>query len=347
MKITELNNHSAIAWDAYVTASPNGLPQHLSGWRAVLTHTYGYQTAYRMAWEGEQVVGVLPLYFVHSHLVGNSATTMPGGLCANNNNIAAALLQEATAQASLQQARQLVLQDTRLCYPAMNQTTQGHVYWRLDLSAGAEAIWKNVGSETRRQIRLAREKGLQVEIGTSACHLADFYQVMSRFTHEAGTPIFGFDFVQQVAQTFADQFHVAVVYNKEKRPIGAYFQLLLRNTVFGIWGATLRPFLVDKAVYLAYWELVQHAAMHGYHFLDLGRSPTDSGASQFKAKWRGQYYPIYQQFLSIEPSTQTGSITTQVQTSSKLRYLMQFWSKLPLPLAQFLGPKLRRHVPFA
>jgi hypothetical protein len=30
-----------------------------------------------------------------------------------------------------------------------------------------------------------------------------------------------------------------------------------------------------------------------------------------------------------------------------MQWLMQLWPKIPLPLARYLGPKLRRHVPFA
>ena len=85
--ITRLTDKDCPTWDAYVKNAVDGLPQHLSGWRKVLYKTYGYETPYLMAREGERVVGVLPLFLARSALVGNTATTMPGGLCADTDEV--------------------------------------------------------------------------------------------------------------------------------------------------------------------------------------------------------------------------------------------------------------------
>ena len=87
--IGELTEDTRIDWDAYVRSAPGGLPTHLSGWRDVLRKTGGYETRYLMARQDGRVVGVLPLFFVRSALVGKSAMTMPGGLCADSDEIAA------------------------------------------------------------------------------------------------------------------------------------------------------------------------------------------------------------------------------------------------------------------
>jgi hypothetical protein len=36
-----------------------------------------------------------------------------------------------------------------------------------------------------------------------------------------------------------------------------------------------------------------------------------------------------------------------VRQSGLFQAFQQLWPRLPFPLAQFLGPRLRRHVPFA
>src|SRR5690606_8147754 len=99
MIVTELVQNDRPLWDAFVRQSPNGLPQHLAGWQDVLFKTYGYETRYLAAWHtangsGRSLAGVMPLFIVQSPLLGRTLTTMPGGLCAEDETAAAALIEE-------------------------------------------------------------------------------------------------------------------------------------------------------------------------------------------------------------------------------------------------------------
>lgn len=92
LAVTELTEQDRPGWDGYVKNLSCGLPTHLSGWRDVMSKFYDYETHYLMARRGEKVVGVLPMFIVRSVLVGDSAMTMPGGLCADSCEIAQALI---------------------------------------------------------------------------------------------------------------------------------------------------------------------------------------------------------------------------------------------------------------
>jgi len=348
MIIEELTDPASAAWDAYVHDSPTGLPQHLSGWRAVLRKTYGYATHYLLARREDStaaIVGVLPLFFVRSWLTGHTAMTMPGGLCADNAEVALALVQQ--AQSILGQAKigRLVVQDTRQAWPGPWPTASGHVNWRMAVPQDEEILWKKLDRNIRRQIRLARENQLHAVVERSPRLLDDFYAVFSRFTHQSGTPVFAKKFLEQVVKQFPDGYKIAVVY-KAEQPIGGYFQLELGDTVYGVWGATLHEYLALRPVYLAYWEILADAVAHKFAYLDMGRSPIDSNASAFKRQWGGVCVPVYQQVVSLA-SQPSPSLTNQTQTDARFRMFRQLWPKFPFALAQFLGPKLRRHIPFA
>ncbi|MCI0398670.1 MAG: GNAT family N-acetyltransferase [Chloroflexi bacterium] len=345
MVISELTEETRPAWDSYVQSSPHGLPQHLSGWRAVLRQVHGYETHYLMAWQGEQVVGVLPLFLVRSLLVGRQATTMPGGLCAGDEMVAGALLERGREIAGQARAGQLALHDTRQPWNGLPAMT-GHVYWVVDVRPGAEALWSQLDGNVRRQVRLARQHGLQVVIDRTGRLVGPFYDVLSRFTHQAGTPLFGREFLDSVVETFPGDFNIAVVY-LEEQPVGAYFQLQMGRTVYGVWGATLRQYLPLRPVYLAYWEIIADTAANGYHFLDMGRSPAGSTTAHFKGQWGGQCHPIYQQVVPVHPGRAARSMAAQVQADGRFQLVRQLWPRLPFSLACYLGPKLRRHIPFA
>lgn len=344
--VTELSDQACSAWDSYVRSSIHGLPQHLSGWRRVLYKTHGYQTPYLMALEKGRIVGVLPLFIVRNWLAGNTVSTMPGGLCADNQEVAAQLIAHGQEIARRARAKQIILQDTRQVWPGNFYTTTHHVHWLVDVRTDPESLWHGLDTNIRRQVRMAQRNNLSVEIDRTGKRLGNFYHVFSRHTHRIGTPVFGRDFLEHIVETFLDGFNIAIV-RHEQEPIGAYFQLQMGHTVYGMWGATLREYLKQRPVYLAYWEILRDASEKGYHFLDMGRSPADSNASKFKGQWGGVARPIYQQITGSGDSCPTKSITNRIRSDGRLQLVMQLWPRLPLPVVQYLGPKLRRYVPFA
>jgi FemAB-related protein (PEP-CTERM system-associated) len=350
MHITELTAETQPLWDEYVRNSMHGLPQHLSGWQDVQRRTYGHEPHYLMALEGDQVVGVLPLFLIRSRWLGHTARTMPGGLCADSDGAALALIDEGRGWAKAAKARRFLVADTRRDWPADLTTTADHVYWLVDVRTDTETLWKGLDGNIRRQVRLARRNKLQVSIDRSGRLLGTFYDIFSDFAHQSGTPLFGRHFLENVIQSFPDGFSIAVVY-QEKWPLGAYFQLEFGRTTYGMWGGTPRQFLNLRPVYLAFWEILEDAVKNGFHYVDMGRSPAGSNASSFKGQWGGVSQPIYQQgtVLDRERSTNPApdGLFQDIKKGRPFQLVTYLWPKMPLPIARYLGPKLRRHVPFA
>lgn len=342
-------------WDQYVRNSPHGLPQHLSGWRDVLQNTYGYSTDFLLATthaaegngeSGDAIVGVMPLYFVRSLLTGRNVATLPGGLCAENAAVARMLIARGRELAAARNAQRLLLQDSRHSWDADLHSSQEHEAWLLHVEPSEEAMMSSIHRNIRRQIRMAQRNELVARVDRTGELLGDFYSVLSRFTHQVGTPVFGLNFLQNIVEAFPDGFNIVVVY-KDNAPIGGYFQLEMGTTMYGVWGAALRDYLSLRPVYLAYWTILADCIARGFQQLDMGRSAKDSNASKFKAQWGGVATPIYQQVANLAGDPMPSSPTERVRNDSKYRIFTQLWPKLPFPVAQYLGPKLRRHIPFA
>jgi len=351
MRISELTELQRPQWDEYVHSAADGLPQHLSGWRDVLERTYSYETHFLMATESgsdgdERIVGVAPIFRVSSRLLGDTVSTMPGGLCANSPAIAQALIERGKEIARRARAKRFLIQDTRQQWSDDLQTSSHHEEWWLTLAGDEETLSKRLHRNIRRQIRMARRNGLTVEIDRTGALASEFHQVLSRFTHQAGTPVFGRDFLENVIDVFPGGFNIVVV-RHEGTPIGAYFQLEMGDAIYGMWGAALHEYLKLRPVYLAYWEIMVDAMAHGFTFLDMGRSPADSNASKFKAQWGGESRPIYQQAARLDGKQPAVGVTDSVQSDARFLSFRKIWPRVPLPIATFLGPRLRRHVPFA
>ncbi len=345
LTIQRLNANNQPAWDAYVRQAPGGLPLHLSGWSRIMHDTYGYETCYLLALENEKVVGVLPLFAVPSRLTGRRAMTMPGGLCADDGEVAVALLTHGEQMAEELGLDRLVVQDSRQKWP-LGQSSSAHVTWLVKLQDTTDEQWSWLDGNIRRQVRKARANDLQVEIDRSGATLGEFYEMFSRFTHQAGTPVFGRSFLEHVISTFPGGFNIALV-RHDQRPIAGYFQLEMNDSVYGMWGAALPDTLHLRPVYLALWEIMRDAVDGGFQYLDMGRSPADSNASNYKSQWGGTAGPIYQITLDGRNQSAPANVTTQVASDQRFQLFMQLWPRLPYSVTQFVGPRLRRHIPFA
>jgi hypothetical protein len=83
-----------------------------------------------------------------------------------------------------------------------------------------------------------------------------------------------------------------------------------------------------------YFELMRHARMRGCTRFDFGRSKLGTGAFSFKKNW------------GFEPRPLTYAVKGEARETNPLspKYRLQIavWKKLPLPVANLLGPYLAR-----
>ena len=348
--VSPLRREEWAAWDAFVAASPQGLPQHRAGWQEVLARAYGYRTHYLLAryQSGAQrgeIAGALPLYVVRSLLLGASVSTLPGGLCAADAATAHALLAAAQTFTRTVRGRKLTLHDSRVAWAGDWQTSCDHEDWVVDVRPGEEAVWARLDRNIRRQVRMAERNGLSAVVDRTGEHLDAFYGVLSRFTHQAGTPVFGRRFLAEVIRAFPDGFNLVMIY-QGRLPVGGYFQLEVGKRNVGVWGATLHEFLELRPVYLAYWTILQDTMRRGLDYLDMGRSPAGSNASKYKGQWATFAQPVYQQTWSPQGRA-TASVAQLAHRDEHFSLFRRVWPQLPLPVTQAVGPWLRRHIPFA
>ena len=100
MMITELRTET-FEWDAFVRASTDGSPFHLTAWKRAVEETFGHRPHYLMAKHRGAVAGVLPLFEVNGLPGRRALVSVPygvyGGICASSDEARQALLEAATA----------------------------------------------------------------------------------------------------------------------------------------------------------------------------------------------------------------------------------------------------------
>lgn len=205
----------------------------------------------------------------------------------------------------------------------------------LDLSAGKDAVWKNsVKSKTRNQVRKAQKSNYTVKFGTLDL-LDDFYTVISTAWRDLGTPTHSKDFYRNIvvelgkSEDFSAEFIVMYI---EGKPASAACLIQDPHSIYHPYAATLKQYNHLSLNNALYWEIICHAIEKGVQFFDLGRSKKDQGTAPYKKSWGAEEVQLYYYYLNKS--------THQNEEENKIvQFLIQVWKKLPLKIANFMGPK--------
>ncbi len=342
MDVLELLPGDKGAWDEYVQNTRGALPFHLSGWQAVMQKSYGFPSWYLVARKGSRIEGVLPLFKVTSKLVGTSVTSLPGGICTENPAAATALLERAEEITRAANAACLIIRDSRRRWGDEAGWCDDCSVSVRELPADCEVLRKQLSRQIRQHIRKARTKGVQTDVGTE--YVDDFYAVFCDLMHEKGIPVFGRAFLDAVVEALAGHFVVTTA-RLDGQVIGAIFHFALRDTMFAVWGGAPSRYLGLRLNHALWWESMRYAIDNGYRYLDMGRSLRGSGLEVFKERWGSSTQPVYRLCLSIGRRSVYDPLAGH-RGNLKYRLFTQTWRRLPGPVVQFLGPRLRRHMPF-
>jgi len=351
MEVLELGGVTPLAgngpektqWDAYVQRAQGATLFHLGGWKEVMEGSFGLQTRFLYARDGSDVRGVLPLLYVKSRLGGHFLTSMPGGMCAEDDLAAQALLDYSRDLLRSVGARYLVLRDGLHRWDAPDLVTdEGHCTLVVKLFADTEKIWRGIKKRARQLTSHAIRAGVEVVDGTDA--FERYYPAYSRSMRDKGTPTLGLRFFRSVLAEFPDLFRFLVVRRAEE-VIGGGFVTPFRDTVYCTWGGMLRRFYDYRPNHLLFWESLKYAAGKGSGWLDLGRSRVESGTYVFKMNWGAEPRPLYQQYY-LNGIDRPPAVGGAREENAKYRAFVAAWKRMPLPLTEAIGPRLRKRMPF-
>lgn len=91
---------------------------------------------------------------------------------------------------------------------------------------------------------------------------------------------------------------------------------------------------------LLYWEAIKLACQDGYLHFDFGRSTEGSGTYRFKEQWGAKPKKLFWYYDVLN-----GKIPDVNPSSPKYSLLVASWQKLPLVIANSLGPHLTKWLP--
>jgi hypothetical protein len=203
---------------------------------------------------------------------------------------------------------------------------------------GADAYWKGLDAKVRNQVRKAEKSGVTVKWGRED-RLDEFYEVFCINMRDLGSPTHAKAFFASVLRHFPGA-SIGTAH-REGKCIGGLFRILWKDELVIPWASTLKDERVHCPNNALYWEAIRFAFDQGCSRVDFGRSTREEGTYRFKKQWLARESPLYRyQFDDKGRFLEQSWHVSQ----GKLGWTRNVWAKLPLKLANSLGPMLRGSI---
>jgi len=322
---------------AYVAAHPRATAFHRLEWGQAVAKGCR-QVAHVLIADG--VSGVLPLTELHSPFFGralaSSGFAVGGGILCDDDATG-----EALAHAAMALAGRLACPGVELRggYLPDGWTRDDTTYlgFERDLARDDDAELLAIPRKQRAEVRRALGFDLTVEVGNARADREAHYAVYATSVHNLGTPVFPRALFDAVLDTFGDDADILTV-RREGEPLASVLSLYHRGVVMPYWGGGTAAARTWRANDMMYFALMRHARTRGCTRFDFGRSKAGTGAAAFKRNWGFDGQP-----LAYASKTFDGQVKRTVNPlDPKYSLQVRLWSKLPLPIANRIGPLIAR-----
>ncbi len=329
--------------EAFVAEHPESTPFHRPTWLLATARGTGNRALGLVAERGGELRAWLPLLEVHSPLFGrvlsSSGFGVGGGLLADDAKAAKPIFAAVEELAQRRSCPAIELRGGLLPArrPGWSIKQDSHCGFVVPLALDDETQLTAIPRKQRAEVRKGLANELEVTVGTSARDRAAHYAVYSTSVRNLGTPVFPKRLFGEVLDAFGIDADILTVWS-DCAPVASVLSLYHGGAVMPYWGGGTTAARKLRANDRMYFELMLHARRRGCTAFDFGRSKTHSGAYDFKRNWGFEAEP-----LSYAQWTAPGSAARDADpTSAKHAARIALWKRLPLRLANLIGPQIAR-----
>lgn len=324
--------------DKFVAGHADGTAFHRPAWVLGVSKACGHEWRYMLLESSEgELQGVLPLHLIHSALFGralvSSGFAVGGGILSRSDQAAQMLADAAWQFAQTHSFPSVELRGGPI--PSGKWQNKEGVYagFVADLADDDENQLLAIPRKQRAEVRKGLKNELVVRVGANTEDRADHYRVYAASVRNLGTPVFPKALFDEVMDAFGPDADILTVLSGGK-PVASVLSLYHDKTVMPYWGGGIHDARRLRANDVMYYALMNHARRRGCVRFDFGRSKVGTGAYAFKKNWGFEPEP-----LSYAIRTADGEAARDVNPMSpKYRLQVALWQRLPLSLANRLGP---------
>ncbi len=327
------------SWDAFVGGRAEATFFHQFGWRRVVDQGLGHRTWFLLGERGGHIEAVLPLAEIRSRLFGHRLVSVPGavygGVVAATDEARQMLTEDACRLAERLGVSSLELRN-RTLVEASWPRSKVYVGFRKAISADADVNMMAIPRKQRAMVRKGIESGLKSRVSSG---IDEFFPIYAESVRNLGTPVFPRRYFRVLCDEFQDACETTVIAHRGS-DIAAVMTFYYRDEVLPYYGGSRISARALRGNDFMYWDLMCRAAARGASIFDFGRSKVGSGSYSFKRNWGFSPEPLAYEYHLVK-SDQVPEVNPN---NPKYRVLINLWKRLPMPIANSVGPLLSRSL---
>ncbi len=339
VSVRALQAADAGRWDAFVQTCPGATFFHRSGWKEVIERAFGHRTRFLYAESNGVIEGILPLAEVKSLLFGHSLSSLPfcvyGGVAATTERARNALDAAAVSLAEslgVDYLEYRTIEGRRPDWP----TKDLYFTFRKSIDADPEKNLNAIPRKQRAMVRKGIKAGLQADIDDDTTR---FFAAYSESVHRLGTPVFSPRYFDILREVFAKDSEIVTI-TRDGAVVASVLSFFFRDEVLPYYGGGTRLARDVAGNDFMYWEVMRRACERGIRVFDYGRSKQGTGAFDFKKNWGFEPQPLQYQYKLVKAK----HVPDHNPLNPKYRMFIAAWQKLPLSLANWIGPHVVKNL---
>jgi len=326
-------------WDEFVMACPNASFFHRSGWQKIVLDIF-HHTTYFMYAEVEGVIqGVLPLAHVKSWLFGHSLVSLPfavyGGVASQHSAAIQALELEAQRLAKRLGVAHLELRNTKKMHSDW-PLQDLYVTFRKEIFPEVSENMNAIPRKQRAMIRKGIKNGLTSQLDTG---IETFFRLYSENVHRHGTPAMSKRYFKALRTEFGSDCEILTVLAPDGQALSSVLSFYFKDEILPYYAGDVEASRFLAANDFKYWELMCRASERQVKVFDYGRSKVGTGSYFFKKNWGFEPQPLFYEYCLFNRK----DIPRNNPSNAKFKWLIEAWRKMPIGLANSLGPFVVRN----
>ena len=339
-----LKGEDSPRWDDFVRRCPQATFFHLSAWRELMEQVFDHRTFYLYAERAGDIVGVLPLAEVRSRLFGHALVSLPfcvyGGIATAEDagpETLHALESKAETLARALGVQHLEYRNLQPRHEDWPRQAELYVTFRKEILPEVEANLLAIPRKQRAMVRKGIKNALVSEVDDTVDR---FFALYADNVLRHGTPALPKRFFEQLKERFGEACEVLTVSSPEGKPLSSVVSFYFRDEVLPYYAGDDLAARELAANDFKYWELMRRACERGCKVFDYGRSKVGTGPYAFKKNWGFEPQPLSYEYRLYKRD----SIPQNNPMNPKYRAFIALWKRLPIGVANRLGPHIVRNL---
>ncbi|MBX9794423.1 MAG: FemAB family PEP-CTERM system-associated protein, partial [Burkholderiaceae bacterium] len=158
--------------------------------------------------------------------------------------------------------------------------------------------------------------------------------------HRHGTPALPKRYFQALRDQFGSDCDVLTVSAPDGRPLSSVMSFYFRDEVLPYYAGDDESARDLAANDFKYWELMRLSCARGLKVFDYGRSKQGTGSFSFKKNWGFEPAPLHYEYRLYKRD----AVPQNNPANAKFKLMIEAWRRMPIGLANWLGPFVVRNL---